>query len=313
MEKLRVVFWGSDEISVPFLKKLTEITEVVLAITQPDKPKGRGFKISATPVKSFSLENDLSVITPEILDSNIETKLSQLSPDLGIVVAYGKKIPRSIYTIPKYKTINVHFSLLPKYRGPAPIEWTIMNGETITGVSIIELTDEIDAGDMLAQERVEITDSDDIFTIERKLLNIGLNLLIKVINNIANIEKVPQKGEISYAPLIKKSDGKINWNEPINKIYDKIRAFKKWPCAYTTLIREHKEISLKILNAEIYPKINTNAKNGQIIGIIKNIGFIVKARNGALLVKSVRPENKKDMSAYEFVNGYHLTVGMELT
>jgi len=321
MNDMRIVFFGSKECSVEFLKALIEKEEVAGVVTHPDRPSGRGLKIRQSIVKEFSLKKGLSVFTPEkIRDKNFISEIESLKPELGVVVAYGKILPKEVFLIPKYKTINVHFSLLPKYRGAAPINWAIIKGEKITGVTIFFIDEGLDTGDIIVQKELEIAPEDDSITLEKKLIETGISLLFEAIKKIEksgnDICVVKQKGEPSYAPLIKKSDGRIDWNSSSDEILNIIRGTKPWPSAYIEIKNEKLKIkNLKILKANGLNFSQSEIEKcspGTIVELKKDTGFIVKCGRGFLLVEEVQPEGKKPMSAWAWLQGSRLNIGEKL-
>lgn len=318
---MRIFFFGSKKCSLEFLKPLVEKEEVVGVVTHPDRPSGRGLETKQSIVKEFSLKKGLPVFTPEkIRDKNFISEIESLKPDLGVVVAYGKILPEEVFLIPKYKTINVHFSLLPKYRGAAPINWAIIKGEKITGVTIFFIDEGLDTGDIIVQKEVEIATEDDSITLEKKLVEAGIPLLFEAIEKIEKsgdeICVTKQKGEPSYAPLLKKSDGKIDWNSSSDEILNIIRGTKPWPSAYIEVKNEKLKIkNLKILKAS-GPNLSQSETEkclpGTIVELKKDIGFIVKCGRGSLLVEEVQPEGKKTMSAWAWLQGSRLSIGDKL-
>jgi len=318
---MRIFFFGSKKCSLEFLKPLVEKEEVVGVVTHPDRPSGRGLETKQSIVKEFSLKKGLPVFTPEkIRDKNFISEIESLKPDLGVVVAYGKILPEEVFLIPKYKTINVHFSLLPKYRGAAPINWAIIKGEKITGVTIFFIDEGLDTGDIIVQKEVEIATEDDSITLEKKLVEAGIPLLFEAIEKIEKsgdeICVTKQKGEPSYAPLLKKSDGKIDWNSSSDEILNIIRGTKPWPSAYIEVKNEKLKIkNLKILKASGLNLSQSETEKclpGTIVELKKDIGFIVKCGRGALLVEEVQPEGKKTMSAWAWLQGSRLSIGDKL-
>lgn len=310
---MNIVFWGTPDFAAESLKALINSKHKVLAvITQPDKPKGRGKKLTPPPVKVVAQENNIPVYQPEKIKNNPEILhiLKELNPDISVVVAYGKILPKQIIELPKYKTINVHASLLPEYRGAAPIHRAILEGKEKTGVCIIEITEELDAGDIYECSEVPITEEDDIITLHDKLAKEGANLLIKVLDKIetGKINKKPQENEkATYAKPIKKEEGKINWEKSARDIFNQIRAFKVWPKAFTTF----RDKEIKILEAKVIDE-NSTGKIGEITDIIKGKGFVIQTGKGKLLVEKLQFPNSKAISADDAVRGYHIKIGEKL-
>ena len=310
---MRIVFWGTPDFAVESLKELINSRHKVLAvITQPDKPKGRGKKVLPPPVKDFALKHGITVLQPSKVKGNLELyeKLRELSPDIFVVVAYGKILPKEIIELPKYKTINVHASLLPEYRGSAPIHRAILDGKEKTGVCIMEIIEELDAGDIYECKEIEIKDSDDIVSVHDKLAKEGAKLLVKVLNDIeeGKAKKVKQDDTKStYAKPIKKEEGKIDWEKSAREIFNQIRALKVWPKAFT----KFRDKEIKIISAEIVDE-NSSGNAGEIVDIEKEKGFVVQTEKGKLLIKQVQFPNSKVISADDAVRGYHIKVGEKL-
>lgn len=315
---MKTIFWGSSEISLPFLKLLFEHSYIKLnlVITTPDKPKDRGLKLKPSVVKVFANENKINCLTPsQINNDEFYNTISSFFPDLSVVVSYGKVIPTNIINLHKIGMLNIHFSLLPKYRGAAPIQWALINGERETGVTIFWINDGIDTGEIFLQEKVLIYQEDDYYSLSERLINVGCKLLNYAIKNIIDgkITKINQSGETTYAPLIKKEQGRINWYEAAEKIHNKVRAFVHWPKAYTTLkvSTTNKIIEVKILKTQL-------VSSNEFIGSYKNFepGNITKINKNYLVVKcgketflkilKIQPENKKELLVKDFICGYRV-------
>ncbi|MGC8941268.1 MAG: methionyl-tRNA formyltransferase [Sulfurihydrogenibium sp.] len=307
---MKVLFWGTPDFAVESLKALLSSKhQVVGVITQPDKPKGRGQKVQPTPVKEEALKHGLLVYQPEKIKNNPEVVdfIKNLNPDISVVVAYGKILPEEVINIPKYKTINVHASLLPKYRGAAPIHRAIMDGEEETGVCIMEIVKELDAGDIYRCKKVKIEPNDDIITLHDKLAKEGAKLLIEVLDDIeeGKVEKTPQDNtKATYAKPIEKEEAKINWEKPAKDIYNQIRALKVWPKAYSNFRNQQ----VKILDAEVVecPKA---VKPGEVVKSNDKEGIIVATKEGCILIKTLQFPNSKPISSQEAVRGYKIKEG----
>jgi methionyl-tRNA formyltransferase len=307
---MKVLFWGTPDFAVESLKALLSSKhQVVGVITQPDKPKGRGQKVQPTPVKEEALKHDLLVYQPEKIKNNPEVVdfIKNLNPDISVVVAYGKILPEEVINIPKYKTINVHASLLPKYRGAAPIHRAIMDGEEETGVCIMEIVKELDAGDIYRCKKVKIEPNDDIITLHDKLAKEGAKLLIEVLDDIeeGKVEKIPQDNtKATYAKPIEKEEAKINWEKPAKDIYNQIRALKVWPKAYSNFRNQH----VKILDVEVVecPKA---VKPGEVVKSNDKEGIIVATKEGCIFIKTLQFPNSKPISSQEAVRGYKIKEG----
>ena len=281
--------------------------EIAAVITQPDRPKGRGLKLAPTSVKETAIHYNIPVFQPEkIKDKDVYDLIKGFKPDLIVIVAYGKILPKDIIDIPKFGTINVHASMLPKYRGAAPVQRALLNGEKFTGITVMKVTEELDAGDIILQESIPIYETDNTATLTEKLFKIGAQLLVKAVGQIkdgkAKYTKQDEK-MVSFAPQLKKENGVIDWNKKAAEISDQIRAFDPWPGAFTY----YKGKTLRILKAE--HKAREGCPEGKVIEIIKNRGFVIGGCEGALLVTEVQPESGKKMSAWEFISGHKLSIG----
>ncbi len=307
---MRVVFWGTPDFAVESLKELINSKhKVVAVITQPDKPKGRGKKLTPPPVKVEAQKHNIPVYQPERVKNNPQLleELKKLNPDIFVVVAYGKILPKEIIELPRYKTINIHASLLPKYRGAAPIQRAIMDGEEETGVCIMEITEELDAGDVYKCKKVKIQNEDDIVSLHDKLSEEGAKLLIEVLDQIekGEIKKTPQDhSKATYAKPIQKEDGKINWEKSAKEIFNQIRALKVWPKAYTNF----RDKQVKILDAEVIDE-TSQGNPGEIVKLEKGKGIVVQTGQGKLLIKKIQFPNSKPISADDAVRGYHIEEG----
>lgn len=291
--------------------------EIAAVITQPDRPKGRGLKLAPTSVKETAIHYNIPVFQPEkIKDKDVYDLIKGFKPDLIVIVAYGKILPKDIIDIPKFGTINVHASMLPKYRGAAPVQRALLNGEKFTGITVMKVTEELDAGDIILQESIPIYETDNTATLTEKLFKIGAQLLVKAVGQIkdgkAKYTKQDEK-MVSFAPQLKKENGVIDWNKKAAEISDQIRAFNPWPVAYTY----HNNKILRIINAERWEmgdpstplRASARCEAGKVIDIIKNKGFVVAACDEGLLITEVQPESGRKMSAGEFIAGHKLNIG----
>lgn len=306
MKSLKVVFMGTPDFAVPSLKKLIEEGyDVMLVVTQPDRPAGRGKKLTPPPVKVVAEEAGIPVYQPEKVKENeeLKKKLSEINPDLIVVAAYGKILPEWLLNLPKYGTINVHASLLPKYRGASPIQWALLNGEEETGVTIMKVIPKLDAGDIISQKRVKIERDDNAQTLHDKLAKLGAELLTETIPLYVSgkLKPVPQKEEeATYCPQIKKEMGKIDWRKSAEEIFNQIRAFTPWPSAFTEL----KGKLVKITKAQ---PVKGEGKPGEVIRADREL--IVATGKGALKVEKLKPEGRKEISGEEFIRGYRVKEG----
>jgi methionyl-tRNA formyltransferase len=308
---MKILFMGTPEPARMCMKALIDAREdIVAVITQPDRPKGRGLKLAPGPVKETAAEHDIPVFQPDkIKDKDSIDLVRGLAPDLIVIVAYGKILPKEILDIPKYGAINVHASLLPKYRGAAPVQRAILNGDKYTGITIMKVIEALDAGDIIAQESIPIYDADNAATLTERLFKLGAKLLVSVVSQIKSgkMNAVKQDDEkASYAPTLNKENGVIDWKMKAPQICDQIKAFNPWPGAYTY----YKGKTLKVISAE--PMRKEGCSNGRIMEILKNRGFVVGVCEGAVLVTQVQPESGKAMNAYQFAIGHSMQIGSTL-
>ncbi|MCX7793228.1 MAG: methionyl-tRNA formyltransferase [Thermodesulfovibrionales bacterium] len=300
-----LIFFGTPEFAVPSLKVLLENEIVSLVITQPQKFRRDGTPIPI-PVKELAIERNIPVLQPErIKNPEFINILKRYQPEFIIVVAYGKILPPEILRIPERYAINVHASLLPKYRGAAPIQWSIINGERITGITTMVMDEGLDTGNILLQEKIEIGEDEDAVSLSKRLSELGAGLLLKTINEIrkGNIIPRPQVGEPSYAPPLKKEDGLINWKRSAREIYNLIRGTQPWPCAYTFLEGER----LIITKASV---IEGKGEPGRIESTEK--AFIIGTGEGLLNIVEIKPEGKRAMDGVAFLRGRRLQRGVIL-
>ncbi len=294
---MNIVFMGTPEFAVPSLVSLYEEGyDIDLVITQQDRRRGRGKKLQPTDVKKKALELGLSVYQPENVNSKESVeKIKSLKPDFIVVAAYGQIIRKDILAIPKYDIINVHASLLPKYRGAAPINWAIVNGEKETGITIMEIQEGLDTGDMILQESFKIKEDDDASKVHDRLAKLGGKLIKEAIVGIVDgslNRKKQNDNESSYAPMLSKESGRIDWNKSSVEIRNLIRGFKPWPSAFT----DYKGDMMKIHWAEI-SDLNLDGKPGEIVKVDKE-SIYVKTGDGVLrLVEIQMPGNRKMLTS----------------
>jgi methionyl-tRNA formyltransferase len=309
MAALRIIFMGTAELSCASLEKLARDYSVAAVVTQPDKPKGRELKPQPSPVKILAEKLKLPVLQPaRARDEKFISELRELKPDLIVVVAYGQILPQTILDLPKFGCVNVHTSLLPKYRGASPIQSAILNGETETGVTIIKMNAGLDTGDILTQTLELILPEDNSATLHDRLAQLGAELLAQTIPDFVagKISPRPQPAEgASYAAKIKKEAGRIDWNQPAQKILDRLRAFTPWPGAFTFLKAEPKLQLLKIWKAEIMER---SGAAGEILQADKN-GVVVACGQNALRILELQREGGRRMNAPEFLAGHPLKFG----
>jgi methionyl-tRNA formyltransferase len=305
---MKVVFMGTPDFSVPTLQELIDSEhEVVAVVTKPDKPKGRGNKVLFTPVKEVAINNNINVYQPQKLsEEDFVANMEKINPDVIVVIAFGKILPKRILDLPKYGCINVHASLLPKYRGAGPIQWSLINGESETGITTMFMDVGLDTGDMLLKETVKIEDTDTGGSLHDKLSVVGAKLLIKTLKEVQNNNIVREKQDSeksTYAPMLEKSMGNIDWDKEAREIELLVRGLNPWPSAYTYLQNK----ILKIWSATVIED-KYKGNSGEIVDILKD-GFVIKCKNNSLLLKEVQLQGKKRMTADAFLRGHNLEIG----
>ena len=297
MKNKNIVFMGTPDFSVPVLKMLIENTNVLLVVTQPDKIVGKDKTVSFNPVKKLALEENIPVFQPMRIRKDFE-KLKNLDIDLIVTCAYGQIIPKEVLDMPKYGCINVHASILPKYRGSAPIQWCLFNNDDVTGVTIMYMDEGMDTGDIIKIKEIPILDSDNVGTLHDKLSKLGCDLLLEVLPTIFNKtnDRIKQGNNYTMAPMIKREDERLDFNEEGKKIIGKIKGLNPWPLA--NIIINNQEI--KVLEAEFVQK---KVDNTGIIKEIdkKNLGITCK--DGIIYLKKIKPSGKKVMEINSFLNG----------
>lgn len=300
---MRIVFFGTPFFALPTLKALLHSEEVIAVITQTDKRKGRDHMSSPSPVKEFALDNGIKVLQPvKIKDPLFLDELRDMNPEIIIVAAYGKILPLEILSLPEHGCINLHASLLPKYRGAAPIQWAIINGERKTGVTTMLMDEGMDTGSILLQKETDIYDDDDSVTLSRRLADTGASLIIETIKiiNEGVLKPSLQEGDPSYAPPLKKEDGRLNWERTAGDIFNFVRGMYPWPCAYCYLNKERIKIT-KVKNIE----------GTGVAGRIEKAGeqLIVGTGEGLISIIELQPEGKRLMTAKDFLLGRRLKEG----
>ena len=300
---------GSAELACPGLRALCRNPEfkVAAVVTQPDRPKGRDLRLSPSPVKVCALEQGVTVLQPErARNASFIEELRKLAPDLIVVIAYGQILPRAILEIPTQGCLNVHTSLLPKYRGAAPIQWAILEDENETGVTVMKMDEGLDTGDIVAVEKTLIAPEDNASTLHDRLGEIGAELLTRTIPAYVAGKIKPQKQPTegaSYARKIKKEDGRIDWNLPARRIWNMVRAFVPWPVAFTYLPEKDKTHLLKIWSAVEEP--GMNGAPGTVLRADKS-GLVVACGEDALRILTLQREGGKKLSAPDFVTGHEI-------
>lgn len=310
VQSKNLVFCGTPQFAVPTLEKLAEAGfNLRLVLTQPDRPKGRGLGLVASPVKQVALRLGLPVYQPEKIKHNEELrfKLEQVAPAAIIVVGYGRIIPNWMLQIPKHGNINLHASLLPKYRGAAPIQWAIANGEALTGVTTMRIDEGLDTGDILLQQQLAILNEDTAETLSPRLAAIGAELMVETLRGLAEgtISPEPQKNnEATLAPILKKEDGRIDFSRSALEIYNRLRGFQPWPGAFTGFRGKALGITAAKPSEENVPQAQLLVKEVHL--------FVGCGDSTALELLELQPEGKKRIPARDFIHGYRPRNGERL-
>ena len=305
---MRIVFAGTPKFAVKSLSVLNQSEHEVIAVyCQPDRPKGRGKVLTACPVKIFAEENNLLVIQPEdFKDKQSQTQLALLNPDVMVVAAYGQILPKSILEIPKLGCLNIHASLLPRWRGAAPIERAILEDDRETGISIMKMNEGLDTGDILLDKKCTISNHETAQTLHDTLSNIGANAILETLNMLPTLKARPQQNnEATYAEKVTKDEAQIDWHQSAEKISRVIRAFNPRPIAYTNaMAKQFKNRVLRIIEAEIVNRQTTNSP-GEVIKYDKDVCYIATS-NGVINLKKVQLSGKNKVSIKDFNNAYQL-------
>jgi methionyl-tRNA formyltransferase len=309
---MKLVFCGTPQFAVPSLERLAAAGfDLLLVVTQPDRPQGRGMELTAPPVKQSALRLGLPILQPEKIRKNedFQARLTALHADAIIVVGYGRIIPPWMLQLPHYGNINVHASLLPRYRGAAPIQWAIANGEKMTGVTTMLLNEGLDTGDILLQQELGIQDEDTSVTLAPKLAQLGADLLVDTLRALEEkkISARPQDhAQATLAPILTKEDGLVNFNRSAHEIHNRLRGFQPWPGAYT----QFRGKGLKIVAAR--PAEHDSQLSAGELRIGNEKLFAGCGAHTALELVQLQPEGKKPMGAREFINGYRPASGERL-
>ena len=297
MKNKNIVFMGTPEFSVPILKMLIENTNVIMVVTQPDKIVGKNKDVSFSPVKKLALEENIAVFQPVRIRKDFED-LKKIDIDLIVTCAYGQIIPKEVLELPKYGCINVHASILPKYRGSAPIQWCLFNNDDVTGVTIMYMDEGMDPGDIIKIKEIPILESDNVGTLHDKLSILGRDLLLEVLPTIFDKtnDRIKQGENYTLAPMIKREDERLDFNEEGQKIIGKIKGLNPWPLA--NIIINNQEI--KVLEAQFIEK---KIEKTSIIKEIDKKSLGITCKDGIIYLKKVKPSGKKLMEINSFLNG----------
>lgn len=307
---MKIAFFASSQFAVPSLEALSKSSHSLIVITQPDRPKGRGRRLAPTPIKEAASKLGLKTLAPEKLNPELLKDLTNFSPDVLATISYGNILTKRFLELPKIMPINIHASLLPKYRGAAPINWAIINGETQTGVTAIRMTEKCDCGDIILKKAIEIEDIDDAETLGKKLSNLAREALLetlKVLQKSGELTLIRQnEKDATSAPKLTKENGLINWsNSPIG-IHNMVRGLLPWPSAYTYYDGK----LLKVLKTSLtIEEAESIFAPGEVVDVDKENGIIVSAGKGTIRLLKVKMEGSSEMPAYDFAIGHRIKSG----
>ena len=309
---MRIVFFGSDDFAATHLKKLLESSyEIVACVTQPDRPKGRGMKVVDSPIKEMAVAKKIPLLQPETLKSaDVISELKAFDADVFVVVAYGKILPENILSIPHVFCVNVHGSLLPKYRGAAPINWAIMNGDDHTGVTVMKMSSVLDAGEIILQAKLAITHDDTVVGLRLRMAQLGAVTLLEALDKIKNKSHALKRqdlSKVSYASKLTKELGYVDWKDPAVKIWNLVRGLQPWPGVSASCNGK----KFKILSCEVATAESSMASPGTVVAVKKE-GIVVSTGNQPLLITRVQPESGKPMDARSFAAGHKLSTASTL-
>jgi len=311
---MRIIFFGSDNFAIASLKLLAQKKQeidIISVVTKPDKKKGRGMKVIPLKIKEVALELGLDIYQPKKFNEQAVAHIKSLAPELIVVVAYGRILPKEILDIPSKGCVNLHSSYLPDLRGAGTVPWSIIRGYKYTGVTTMCISEEVDAGDIIEQKKVEISREDTSATLSEKLAEEGAKLLVDTLNKIGKgkVNTTRQDaGKVTYAPLLKKEDGLVDWSKSAEEIFNLVRGLNPWPSSYTYLQGK----MFKIHKAQVAQGVNSKASPGEITKVDKN-NLIVATGRGDLNILEVQIEGKKKMSIKDFLQGHRLERGMRFS
>ena len=309
---MRLVFFGTPASAVPFLELLaSEKGRVAAVVTQPDRPAGRGLVARPSPVKARALELDIPVLEPGN-PSSAAADLKALGADAAVIVAYGRILKRDVLDAFLLGCLNVHFSLLPRLRGAAPVQWALARGETKTGVTLFWLDEGMDMGPIFSQKETAIGQDENAGELLERLTGLGVECVQEALADLVrgDAHREPQKGETSLAPILRKEDGRFSFDESARAIHDKVRGFCLWPKAYILLRLPKGELRLSVLSTAREENSPTPpGRPGLIVRVGREQGVLIQCRDACLWLRTVCPEGKKPLAAYEFLNGLRLRAG----
>lgn len=306
---MRILFMGTPDFAVPCLEILDKKHEIIGVFTKVDKINKRGKKIEYLPVKQYAIDKNIPIYQPNSLkDEETKNIIKELNPDLIVVVAYGKIIPKDIIDMPKFGIINVHSSLLPRFRGAAPINAALMAGDEKSGVTIMYVAEGLDTGNIILAKETPITEEDNFETLHDRLKFLGAEALDEAVNLIekGENESIPQDDSLAtFVKPFKKEDLKIDWNKSKEEIFNFVRGISPVPCAWTM----DEDKLLKVYEVKKYDKVYENGVNGEIVDKVKGKGPVVKVMGGSLIITSAKPESKKILSGADLLNGNFIKIG----
>jgi methionyl-tRNA formyltransferase len=316
MVGLRIVFFGTPQFAVPTLRQLLQSRHTVCGVvTQPDRPRGRGQRVSEAPIKALALAHDLPVFQPERLrEPDVASTISAWRPDLGVVAAYGKLIPEALLTVPTFGMINVHASLLPRYRGAAPVHRAVIDGQPETGVTIMRVVKALDAGAMFAKVARPIGPDETSDVVERDLSELGATLLVEVVDAIQSgtaREEPQDDAQATYAPKITRDDGAIDWSAAAPRIHNQVRGLYPWPHAFTFL--QGARIIVLRTQVDGSPGGEAEFAPGTIVDVSRHAIHVATGAGGRIAIVELQPEGKRPMRVRDFVAGRPIAAGTRLT
>ena len=310
---VKAVFFGTAEIACPSLEALAEsgFAKVAAVVSQPDRPSGRDLKLHPTAVKALALKLEIPVLQPDrARNESFLAELRAIAPDVIVVMAYGQILPQALLEIPPHGCVNIHTSILPKYRGAAPIQWALLNGDPETGVTLMKMDAGMDTGPMIAVARTPIADEDNAETIHDRLAAMGASLLVQKLPEYldGSLKPTPQPQGATHARKITKEDGRLNWNDSAQSLWNRVRALTPWPGTFTFIPAEPKPLLLKVWKAK---PTTGNGAPGEVLKIDKD-GLIVACGKDALQLLELQREGGKRLPARDFVLGCPIRVGQRL-
>lgn len=307
---MRVAFFGSPAWAVPVLKALDEAHQVVLVVTAPDRPKGRGLKPTPTPVAEYALARGLPLLKPERLKGNraFLEAFREASPEVAVTAAYGKILPKELLEVPPYGFLNLHPSLLPKYRGAAPVQWALIRGEKTTGVSIMKTEEGLDTGPIYLAYETPIGPEETAWELSERLRDKGIELLLEVLSRLPHLEPTIQTGEASYAPPLTKEEGRIRFDDPAEAIYARHRGVQPWPGSW--FVHQGERVQVLRLKPVVPSEGKPQAPPGTVLEV--GDGVLVQAGEGAVRLLEVKPEGRRAMSAEAWARGRGVRPGVRI-